>query len=293
MLGVQVVAGSNPVVPTKGLRRIFPPEADIRVHEPQVTNDMNKARILITNDDGIYAPGIIALAEALEPAGEVTVVAPDRERSASSHAISLHRPLRVWEIAPHRFACDGTPTDSVYLGVNHIMAANKPDLVVSGINLGSNMADDVTYSGTLAGAFEGTILRVPSIAISLEGRSPWDFTVAKEFICSLASAVLARGLPPGVLLNVNVPPGKPEGYRVTKLGRRKYSEKIDVREDPRGGRYFWIGGPGKDHEDIPNSDCNTVIDDSLISVSPFHLDLTAHHAIDLIRNWKLDGFDAG
>jgi 5'-nucleotidase len=249
------------------------------------------ARILVSNDDGIQSPGIAALADALGDLGEVTVVAPDRERSAASHAISLHRPLRLRKVAPGRFACDGTPTDSVYLGIHHVLEGERPDLLVSGINLGANMADDVTYSGTLAAAFEGTLFRVPSIAVSLDGGKPWDFGPAAAFARSLAAAVLERGLPPGVLLNVNVPKGMPSGYRVTRQGRRSYGETVEVRRDPRGRRYYWIGGPGRDHDDIPGSDCNTLLDESTISVTPLHLDLTAYRAMDALREWPVDGFE--
>ncbi len=251
---------------------------------------MIRPRILVSNDDGIHSPGLSALVEALEPLGEITVVAPDRERSASGHAMSLHRPLRLVEHAPRRFACDGTPTDSVYLGVHHVLAGKRPNLVVSGFNLGSNMGDDITYSGTLAAAFEGTICKIPSIAISLEGSSPWRFEPAQSFARALAKTVLDRGLPPGLLLNVNIPPGSPSSYRITRQGRRRYGEAIEVRKDPRGGSYFWIGGSGKEHEDILGSDCNAVIDDAVISVTPLHLDLTAEKALEPMASWMIEGF---
>ncbi|MFW6369061.1 MAG: 5'/3'-nucleotidase SurE [Myxococcota bacterium] len=253
---------------------------------------MSKPSILVSNDDGIHSPGLHALAEALDPLGEVTVVAPDRERSASGHAMSLHRPLRLRKVAPRRFACDGTPTDSVYVGVHHVLSGRLPNLLVSGINMGANMADDITYSGTLAAAFEGTIIGIPSVAISLTGRSPWNFDAAAGFARSLARTVLEKGLPEGVLLNVNVPPGSPGGYRITRQGSRRYSQTIEERQDPRGEKYFWIGGPGQDHEDIPLSDCNAVIDDSVISVTPLHLDLTAVDAMEPLRSWSIEGFPA-
>ncbi len=251
---------------------------------------MTRPRILLSNDDGIHSPGLEALAEAMEDLGEVTVVAPDRERSASSHAMSLHRPLRLVEVSPGRHACDGTPTDSVYLGVHHVFSDGRPDLLVSGINLGSNMAEDITYSGTLAAAFEGTIFKIPSIAVSLASGPPWRFGPAAAFSRALAAAVLQRGLPPGVLLNVNVPCNDPQGYRITRQGSRRYWETIDIREDPRGSRYFWIGGPGQQHDDIPDSDCNAVIDEGLISVTPLHLDLTAAQALEPLRSWEIPEF---
>lgn len=248
-------------------------------------------RILISNDDGIRSPGIVALAEAVADLGEVTVVAPDRERSAASHAISLHRPLRLTEVGEGRWACDGTPTDAVYLGIHHVLRGKRPDLVLAGINLGSNLANDVTYSGTLAAAFEATVFGIPAIAISLAARPPYDFGPARRFVRVLAERVLEEGLPEGVLLNVNVPKGTPSAYRMTRQGLRGYGNDVEVRTDPRGRPYYWIGGDLLTHHDVPGSDCNALIDDGLISVTPLHLDLTAYEALEDLRGWRLGDFE--
>ncbi|RMG16374.1 MAG: 5'/3'-nucleotidase SurE [Deltaproteobacteria bacterium] len=249
-------------------------------------------RILISNDDGIGSPGIRALAAAMRPLGEVTVVAPDREQSAASHAISLHRPLRLTEVEPGWWQVDGTPTDAVYLGIHHLMKGSPPDLVVSGINLGANLGNDVTYSGTVAAAFEGCLFGIPSVAFSLVARAPKHFDAAVRFARALATRVLDVGLPEGVLLNVNLPKGEPHGWKVTRLGRRSYGEQVEERLDPWGRSYYWIGGTETAHADIPGSDCNAVFDEGLVSVTPLHLDLTHAPSVPKIAKWRLDGWEA-
>jgi 5'-nucleotidase len=248
-------------------------------------------RILVSNDDGVEAAGLRALAEALLPLGEVTIVAPDREQSASSHSISLHRPLRIEELSPwgevRRFSVDGTPTDAVYVGVNHVLRDRRPDVVASGINRGANLAMDVLYSGTVAAAMEGTVMNVPSFAISLVGHGSPDFRAAAAFARSLASEVGRRGLPPGTLLNVNVPPGNPRGARITRLGKRTYSAAVVEKLDPRGRAYYWIGGDEQAHENVPGSDCDAVFDRALISITPLHLDLTLHGLLEDLKEWDL------
>src|SRR5256886_7200425 len=178
-------------------------------------------RILVSNDDGVEAAGLRALAEALEPLGEVTVVAPDREQSASSHSISLHRPLRIEEVSPwgavRRFAVDGTPTDAVYVGVNHLLRDRRPEVVASGINRGANLAMDVLYSGTVAAAMEGTVMGLPSFAISLVGHGEPDFRAAAAFARHLAGEVGRRGLPPGNVLTGNGPPGETPGAPIPSV----------------------------------------------------------------------------
>ncbi len=251
---------------------------------------MSRPRILVSNDDGVRSPGLLALAEAARELGEVTVVAPDREQSGASHAISLYRPLRLTRVGEDVWACDGTPTDSVYLGIHHVLGGRRPDLVLSGVNLGPNLAEDVSYSGTLAAAFEGSVFGVPSVALSLAGGPPWDFSHAARFAARLGARILETGLPPGIILNVNVPPGTPEGFRFTQQGRRGYGEAVQVRTDPRGRPYYWIGGDSKDHTDVPGSDCNALLDEGLISVTPLHLDLTAHAAMKRLEDWTLEGF---
>ena len=188
------------------------------------------------------------------------------------------------------WACDGTPTDSVYLGIHHVLGGRRPDLVLSGVNLGPNLAEDVSYSGTLAAAFEGSVFGVPSVALSLAGGPPWDFSHAARFAARLGAPILETGLPPGIILNVNVPPGTPEGFRFTQQGRRGYGEAVQVRTDPRGRPYYWIGGDSKDHTDVPGSDCNALLDEGLISVTPLHLNLTAHAAMKRLEDWTLEGF---
>ena len=243
---------------------------------------MGSPLILVSNDDGIHSAGLTALADALNPLGEVVVVAPDREQSACSHALTLHRPLRIDEVRAGHYAVDGTPTDCVNLAVNAILR-RRPTLLVSGINRGANLGDDVTYSGTVSAAMEGTLLSVPSIAVSLIGRQAFDFAIAAAFAARLAQWVLARGLPEDTLLNVNVPqefPGpSPSGVAVTRMGRRRYGDAIVEKTDPRGRKYYWIGG-----EDVPfvaeeGTDFHAV-HQGLISVTPIHLDLTNYRTLD-------------
>jgi 5'-nucleotidase len=243
---------------------------------------MGSPLILVSNDDGIHSAGLTALADALEPFGEVVVVAPDREQSACSHALTLHRPLRIDEIRPRRFTVDGTPTDCVNLAVNAILD-RRPSLLVSGINRGANLGDDVTYSGTVSAAMEGTLLGIPSIAMSLVGRGPYDFTTAAAFAARLAASVLARGLPADTLLNVNVPETPagvaPSTVLATRMGRRRYGDAIVEKLDPRGRKYYWIGG-----EDVPfvaeeGTDFHAV-HNGRISVTPIHLDLTNYRALE-------------
>jgi 5'-nucleotidase len=250
-----------------------------------------RPRILVSNDDGYFSEGIQALVDAVSPLGEVWVVAPDREQSAASHAISLHRPLRIKEIRERWYAVDGTPTDSAYLAINHLLKDDRPQLMVSGINHGANLADDVTYSGTVSAAMEGALLGVPAIAFSLASTPPFDFRPAARFARALVSAALARPLPPRMLLNVNIPGGvEPDGYVVTRLGRHSYGYEVVENVDPRGRKYYWIGGSEYEHEDIPGSDCNAVHRDRRVSVTPLHLELTDHSRMVELAGWSLEGF---
>ncbi|HEX8704910.1 MAG TPA: 5'/3'-nucleotidase SurE [Myxococcaceae bacterium] len=253
--------------------------------------EARRPRILVSNDDGYFSQGLQALVDAVSPLGEVWVVAPDREQSAASHAISLHRPLRIQQIRERWYAVDGTPTDSAYLAIHHILKDARPTLMVSGINHGANLADDVTYSGTVAAAMEGALLGVPSIAFSLASRPPFDFGPAARFARALVTAALSQPLPPRMLLNVNIPGGvEPDGYAVTRLGRHSYGYEVVENVDPRGRKYYWIGGTEYEHEDIPGSDCNAVHLDKRVSVTPLHLDLTAHERISDLSGWSLEGF---
>src|SRR6266540_6380318 len=200
-------------------------------------------RVLLSNDDGIHAPGLEALAAAFE-GDEVWVVAPDREQSASSHAISLHRPLRMHELMPRWYSVDGTPTDAVYMGLNHVLREARPDVVVSGVNHGPNLGNDVLYSGTVAAAMEAALLGVHAIAVSLASAPPHDFEPAARFATALARRIVQSAPPAPLLLNVNVPPGPVRGYRFTRLGRRTYGSEVVEKVDPRGRKYYWIGGEG-------------------------------------------------
>src|SRR5713226_10386273 len=194
--------------------------------------------VVLTNDDGVHAPGLAALERALAELGEVYVLAPEREQSACGHALTLHRPLRPHQLGERRFAVNGTPSDCVNLAVLGFLPA-PPVLVVSGINHGANLGDDVTYSGTVSAAMEGTLLGVPSIAVSLE-RADAGFAEAGRIARLAAARVLVEGLPPRTLLNVNVPAAPPRGIRLTQLGHRVYKEKVVEQTDPRGRTFYWI-----------------------------------------------------
>jgi 5'-nucleotidase len=246
-------------------------------------------RILVCNDDGIRSEGIQALARALQPLGEVFIVAPDREQSAAGHSLTLHRPLRVEEVAPRQFAVDGTPTDCVNLAVSGILPV-RPELVVSGINKGANLGDDITYSGTVSAAMEGTLLGIPSLAISLAGRTEFDFGPAAQFAARLVERVLARGLPPDTLLNVNVPDRPREGmsgFRITKQGKRRFGEALVEKTDPRGKKYYWIGGDELGFLDEPGTDY-AALSDGAVSITPIHLDLTHYPSFTSLEKLGLE-----
>ncbi len=253
---------------------------------------MTTPRILVSNDDGIHAKGLQALVKAMEPLGELWVVAPLHEQSATSHSLSLHDPLRIRQVAERQFAIDGTPADCVYVAINHLMKASRPTLVVSGINHGPNLADDMIYSGTVAAAMEGAILGVPAVAFSLVTRKTFVFEHAAEFAASLVKTLLAQTLPPRLLLNVNMPAyGKITGYQVTKAGRHSYGADVIEKEDPRGRKYYWIGGTGYEHVNEPGTDVTAVHDDQLASVTPLMIDLTNHAQLDLVRSWTVEGVE--
>jgi 5'-nucleotidase len=223
--------------------------------------------------------------------GETWVVAPESEQSAASHAISLHRPLRIREVRPRWYAVDGTPTDCSYVAINHIMKAARPHLMVSGINHGPNMADDVTYSGTVAAAMEASLLGIPAIAFSLATRQDFEFSAAARFARAFVAAALGQSLSPHRLVNVNIPAGvEPEGYVVTRLGKHTYGFDVIEKVDPRGRKYYWIGGSEYQHEDIPGSDCNTVLRDRLVSVTPLQLDLTDDAMRAEMARWPVEGY---
>jgi len=244
--------------------------------------------ILVTNDDGFDAPGLVALAEAMEALGRVTVVAPDREHSGASHALTFRRPLRVQEVRPGRFRVDGTPTDCVHLGVFNLTEGRRPDLVVSGINRGYNLGDDVTYSGTVAGALEGTLLHVPSVAFSTsaEDQGEPNYAGTAAFARVLCARVLERGLPRGVYLNVNVPPGEPRGVLVTRQGSRTYRAAVVERIDPKGRPYYWIAAADTTPAEEPDGD-HVAVRDGFISMTPLHADMTHVPSLEAIAAWDL------
>ena len=234
--------------------------------------------ILVTNDDGVSSAGIHALASALKPLGSVTVVAPTQEASAIGHALTLRRPLRIEDHGPGLFAVDGTPTDCVNLGVD-IILKQKPDLVVSGINKGWNLGDDVTYSGTVAGAMEGALLGIPSIAVSLKRTGSFDFSFSAEAAATVARAVLDSPWPARTFLNLNLNTGPFKGFRVTTQARRNHVTKIATRADPRGQAYYWIEEALDEwHADGGRSDYEAVME-GYVSVTPLQADLTDHKAI--------------
>lgn len=244
--------------------------------------------ILVSNDDGVAADGLQALVDALESLDELWVVAPDRNQSAVSHALTLHRPLRIEQLAARRFSVDGTPTDCVNLAINAILP-RRPALVVSGINHGANLGDDVTYSGTVSAAMEATLLGVPALAISQIGTDRFEFGDAARFARVLAAAVLRDGLPSDTLLNVNVPAaakGTIKGYALTRQGKRRYSDAIVENVDPRGKKYYWIGGGVPDWVAGEGTDF-AAIDRGLISITPLHLDLTNYASLPRLEGLRL------
>ena len=244
-------------------------------------------RILVTNDDGVSSKGIRALADALRPLGEVTVVAPHQESSAIGHALTLRRPLRLEQVSEGIYAVDGTPTDCVNIGVAIVLKGELPDLIVSGINTGWNLGDDVTYSGTVSGALEGALLGVPGIAISLQRtRGVFDFGPSAHAAAQLAAHILKHPLPDRTFLNVNVPKGMPKGYRRTVQGKRNHITKIDERLDPRGTPYYWIEEGIDDWTAHDRSDYHAC-KEGYISVTLLHPDMTAHDALDALEELPL------
>ncbi|HWI41291.1 MAG TPA: 5'/3'-nucleotidase SurE [Verrucomicrobiae bacterium] len=245
--------------------------------------------ILVTNDDGIHSRGIEALAVALEQAGAVAVVAPDREQSAIGHAITLHHPLRATRLRENWFSVSGTPTDCVNLGIHNLLGF-RPDLVVSGINRGANLADDITYSGTVSAAMEAMLMGIPSMAVSLvTGGAGENYDAAASVACRIARAIGERGLPPDTFLNVNVPDLPEERLKpplVTRQGKKAYQGAIVDNVDPRGNRYYWIGSIEPSFLPIPGCDHEAVAEGH-VSITPLHVDLTNYAAMEALRGWRL------
>ncbi|MEW6510784.1 MAG: 5'/3'-nucleotidase SurE [Bacteroidota bacterium] len=249
--------------------------------------------VLISNDDGIAAPGIHALVTEMRKVAQVTVVAPDKQQSAVGHAITMNYPLRA--IPFHKegeffgYAVDGTPADAVKLGVRFLMK-EQPDLVLSGINHGSNTAINIMYSGTVSAATEGTVLGIPSIAISLTTHEEADFSYAAKFAARLAQLVAAKGLPQGTLLNVNVP-AVPEseirGILVTRQGKSSWDDTFDVRRDPANREYFWLTGKMNVIDTDPDTD-QIAVRDKYVSVTPIRYELTDRATFDVMKGWNLE-----
>lgn len=247
-------------------------------------------RILVSNDDGIHSEGLLALARALQDTAEVWVVAPDRERSAVSHALSMGRPLRrkkLHHFGPRFFAVNGTPTDCILLGATKILP-EKPHLIVSGINKGENLGDDITYSGTVSAAIEGTILGIPSFAISLVARKNFDFTPAASFALRLAKNILRQGLPRNTFLNVNVPcMGKQPGpYKITRMGKRIYGDSVQEKVDRWGRKFYTIGGNDPGYADTQDSDFRAIAN-NFISITPLHLDWTNYASMETLSRRRI------
>ncbi|MFA5907576.1 MAG: 5'/3'-nucleotidase SurE [Vicinamibacterales bacterium] len=235
--------------------------------------------ILVTNDDGVQSEGIHALAEAMKPLGDVVVVGPLQEASAIGHALTLRRPLRIETVRDGVFAVDGTPTDCVNIGCE-IILKRLPDLVVSGINKGWNLGDDITYSGTVSGALEAALLGAPGIAVSLRRTPTYDFGPSAAAAATVAKYVLAHGIPSRTFLNINVPTGTPKGLRVTTQAKRNHVTQIDSRTDPRGNPYYWIEEALDEyHPDSGRSDYEAVMD-GYASVTPLQPDMTAYEMLE-------------
>ncbi len=244
--------------------------------------------ILVTNDDGIHSPALLPLRAVLRPLGRVVIVAPDRDQSATSHSLTLHRPFRIHHHEPDMYSVDGTPTDCVVTAFYGLLD-EPPGMVVSGINLGPNMGEDVFYSGTVAAAIEGALQGAPSIAASLVTRGPADFAEPAEFIGRLARVVAEKGLPHRRLLNVNLPARSHAliaGVQVTRLGTRRYADTLIRKTDPRGRDYYWIGGEDPVWEPVEGTDFHAVNGGS-ISVTPMRLDLNDGDAFGELQSWGL------
>jgi len=235
-------------------------------------------RVLVTNDDGIFSEGIAALATALCAVVEVLVVAPDREQSASGHSLTLNHPLRIRKVREHWYTVDGTPADCVNLAIQGLLKEKPPDLVVSGINSGLNLGNDVTYSGTVSAAFEASLHRLPAVAFSQQVADGMSFQRAASFARSMVRSLLTSEIPEGLLLNVNFPAADYGGVRVSKLCRRYYRQSVVEKRDPRGRRYYWIGGvPEWQHEEGTD---HAAVMAGFVSVTPLHLDLTDYPGLN-------------
>ncbi|SDD42524.1 5'/3'-nucleotidase SurE [Sporomusa acidovorans] len=249
--------------------------------------------ILLTNDDGILAPGIKALWEELLPFAKITVVAPDSEKSASSQAITVHHPIWVDEHYINKdiraWRVGGTPTDCVKVALESLLISDQPDIIVSGINQGSNLGTDVLYSGTVSAAIEGALHGLPAIAMSLDSWQEYDYKPAARLAKKIIETMINKSLPPNTLLNVNVP-ALPEnqlkGIAITKLGVRNYENTFERRLDPRGRTYYWMSGHVSETENSPDSDI-IALKDGKVSITPIHFDLTNYGIMNILETWGL------
>jgi len=250
--------------------------------------------ILISNDDGIDSPGIQALAKVLKEIADVTVVAPHRERSTSGHSLTLHKPLRCYELKPGFYSVSGTPADCVYMGMRHVLKDKKPDLVVAGINRGANLGNDVYYSGTVAAAREAATSGIKAIAFSLAlghhtENTAYHWDSAAQFAKLFVPLIAKTPVKPYTIINVNVPnlpPNEIKGARLAKQGLRHYSDAITERLDPRNRRYYWLGGEYKGFENIPGSDC-VLVDQGYVAITPLKVDSTDYELMDELRKWEV------
>jgi len=243
-------------------------------------------RILLTNDDGIHSDGLSKIEEALRAVGDVYTVAPASEMSGASHSLTLSRPLRIRKVDERHWTVDGTPTDCVTLALHKILPREEwPDICISGINHGGNLGDDASYSGTVAGALEATILGVTGLAFSLVARENYDFTYAAQFAVKIVRKVLAEGLPQGILLNINMPPGELRGVRMTRQGLKNARPIITEKIDPRGKAYYWIGEEVFPEDTVEGTDY-FAIKQGMVSVTPMRSDMTDHRSLVELQNWN-------
>ena len=245
-------------------------------------------KILVSNDDGIDSPGIRELAKALKELGEVWVVAPERPQNAVGRALTLHKPLRINIVGRRMFSVNGTPGDCITLGVEQVLKGQAPDLVISGINKGLNIGDDVTNSGTVAAAMEASIRGILSMAVSLDGTGRYRFPMAATVAVAIARMVMKSGLPDDTLLNVNVPDVEPEaiaGVQITTLSRRRYRNPVVEKTDPRGGKYYWIAGEQVSWNRSKHSDVEAV-SKHYVSLTPLHFDMTQYAALPKLKSWE-------
>ncbi len=242
--------------------------------------------LLLSNDDGIHANGLRLLAEALSPLGKITVVAPNRNRSAASNSLTLERPIRAQKVAENWYSVDGTPTDCVHLAITGLLK-DEPDIVVSGINAGANLGDDVIYSGTVAAAMEGRFLGLPAVAISLASFQPKYMQDAAQVSAAMIAKLSETLLPRDVIININIPDvqkSELQGIQTTRLGNRHKAEPVIEAKDPRGNPIYWVGAAGPEQDAGIGTDFYAV-NNKYVSVSPMHLDLTHYKAMNAVENW--------